>query len=143
LTLKIVGSCDEPAIEEYLQSEVAKHHLSHRVEMLGRVDVPTLLSLYADCFAVYYAPFDEDYGFVTLEALTSGKPVVTAQDSGSVLDYISDAENGLVVSPDERSVAKAFNSLLKEDGLYERLAAACSAGKSSNDWANIIDKLTS
>ena len=29
-----------------------------------------------------FAPFDEDYGYVTLEAFEARKPVVTASDSG-------------------------------------------------------------
>ena len=96
LTLKIAGSSDEPAIENYLKSIVKKHNIEQRVEFLGRVSDEDLLDLYANCFAVYYAPYDEDYGFVTLEAIKSGKIVLTAEDSGGVLSFINNKENGLV-----------------------------------------------
>ncbi len=38
--------------------------------------------LYKDALAVVYPPYDEDFGYVTLEAFLSRKPVVTCTDSG-------------------------------------------------------------
>lgn len=143
ITLKIVGSPDEPAIERYLRSEVEKHHLWGRVEFLGRVSDEELLTLYADAFAVYYAPFDEDYGFVTLEALASGKPIVTASDSGSTLEFVRDAQNGLVAEPSEEGIAEAFNRLHRDDALYEQLAAGAKSTEASSDWAHICSSLLS
>ena len=52
--------------------------LGERVRFLGWVDDETLIRLYAECFAVFYAPVDEDYGYATVEAFASAKPVVTA-----------------------------------------------------------------
>lgn len=145
LKLKIVGTADEPAIGNYLRSEVEKHHLADRVEFLGRVSEESLLELFADCFAVYYAPHDEDYGFVSIEARLSGKPVVTAQDSGTVLDFIAHEENGLVALPNETSIAAAFNRLLEDEVLYERVAPYGNAADKRNSyasWGTIIEQLT-
>lgn len=136
LSLKIVGAPDEPAIAEYLESEIEKHHLWHRVEFLGRVSEEELLSLYAQAFLVYYAPFDEDYGFVTLEALASGCPVVTASDSGCVLEYIRHGENGIVVEPNIESLAIGVNELLSESSMRQRLAEACHY-EAKRDWRAI------
>src|SRR5262249_34393737 len=122
LQLKIVGGADEPGIAAYLKSEVDKHHLHARVAFLGRVSDEELLEVYANCFAVYYAQHDEDYGFVTIEARASAKPVVTATDSGTVLSFITHEKNGLVVEPVESEIATAFNRLFSEPELYARLA---------------------
>jgi glycosyltransferase involved in cell wall biosynthesis len=142
LSLKIVGLPDEPAIEEFLKSEISKHNLSQRVEFLGRVDDETLLDLYADSFAVYYAPFDEDYGFVTLEALASGKPVITANDSGGVLQFIENEKNGVVVNPNEEAVAAAINRLFVDKELYQRLSLNSQQTKCLV-WPDVIQTLTS
>lgn len=142
LRLKIVGSADEPAIDTYIRSEIDKHHLWDRIDFLGRVDDETLISLYANAYAVFYAPHDEDYGFVTLEALASGKPVITANDSGTVLDYVRDEENGLVVEPDEKAVANAANRLFQDRDLYNRLAAQAKPIEQSFSWDRIIGELT-
>lgn len=142
LKLKIVGLPDEPAIDSYLRSEVEKHHLQRRVEFLGRVDDQTLLDLYARAFAVYYAPYDEDYGFVTLEALASGRPVLTAADSGTVLEFVNDQENGLVVNPDEQALAEAVNRLYSDNSLHEKLSENAQISESAPTWDDIIEALT-
>ena len=48
----------------------------------------------------YYAPLNEDYGYVTVEAFLSRKPVVTTTDAGGPLEFVTDGETGLVAEPD-------------------------------------------
>lgn len=141
LILKIVGEPDELNIEEYLHSEIDKHHLWHRVEFLGKVDDDRLLALYAHAFAVYYAPFDEDLGFVTIEALKSGRPVITASDSGGSLSYVEHEKNGLVVQPNETAIAEAINRLLKDEDLYSCLHSAAANGIDILDWNTVVSSL--
>lgn len=66
---------------------------------------------YANCLAVFFAPQDEDYGFITLEAMLSGKPVITATDSGGPLEFVDDGENGYVVEPSAHMIAEKINHL--------------------------------
>ena len=143
LKLKIVGIPDEPVIDQYLRNEIEKHHLWPRVEFLGRVSDEELISLFADSFAVYYAPFDEDYGFVSLEGLASGKPIISAEDSGGVLEYVHDQENGLVVTPDEGAVAEAINKLLEDEILYQKLSQGALSSCLASDWEQVISELLS
>jgi glycosyltransferase involved in cell wall biosynthesis len=142
LRLKIVGGADEPGIEAYLKSEVDKHHLWERVDFLGRVDDSTLLELLADCFAVYYAPHDEDYGFVTIEARASGKAVITAKDSGTVLSFITHEKNGLVVEPLEKEIADACNRLYADEALYQKLSFREDPATVCASWDQIVAALT-
>jgi glycosyltransferase involved in cell wall biosynthesis len=140
--LKIVGGSDEPGIEEYLKSEIERHHLWDRVEFLGRVSDEALLELYAKAVCIYYAPHDEDYGFVTLEALASQKPVVTATDSGGVLSFIRHEENGLIVDPHEAALAAAVNRLVNDRELYHRLCANTVTSAPALSWDTVIEELT-
>jgi glycosyltransferase involved in cell wall biosynthesis len=140
LKLKIVGVADEPNIEAFLQSEINKHHLGHRVEFLGRVSDQELLDVYAKSFAVFYAPYDEDYGIVTLEALESAKPVITAKDSGCVLHFIRDRENGLVVDPNEAEIAKAVNELFEQPALYQQLVSTAAKSKFDLSWSGVAQQ---
>ena len=59
-----------------------------------------LFQLYGAALAVYYGPFDEDYGYVTLEGFAADRPVVTLADSGGPLEFVVDGETGLVAAPD-------------------------------------------
>lgn len=141
LSVKIVGKPDEPGTLDYLLNEVDKHHLWHRVSFLGRVSEEELLELFARARAVYYAPFDEDYGFVTLEALASGRPVITAEDSGGVLEFIQNGFNGVIAKPQERSMASAINRLIQDDEFYESLLANCRDSLPPISWENVLQGL--
>jgi glycosyltransferase involved in cell wall biosynthesis len=121
MKLKIVGTADEPGIMDYFKNEIDKHHLWDRIEFLGRVDDEGLLDLYARARAVYYAPRDEDYGYVTLEAHASSKPVLTAHDSGGVLEFVRHEENGLIVEPTSDAFGHALNRLVEDPEWAARL----------------------
>lgn len=141
LSLKIVGVPDESSIAEYLNNEISKHHLWQRVEFLGRVSETELLKLYSEAFAVYYAPYDEDYGFVTLEGLASGKPVITAHDSGGVLEFVRDEVNGLISAPTVEGIALAINRLFEDKVLYARLSENACDSFRINTWEEVLNSL--
>lgn len=148
VTVKVVGTPDDPTIMDYIHNEIERHHLWDRIEFLGRVSDDELLSLYAKSLAVYYAPFDEDYGYVTLEAFASGKPVIAATDSGGVLEFVTHEETGLVAQPTVESIADACNRLYRENELTERLSKNARAhveklGLLEIGWDDVIDGLLS
>jgi glycosyltransferase involved in cell wall biosynthesis len=143
ISLKIVGSADEPQFQDYLESEVQKHQLWHRVSFLGRVADEELLTLFAEATATVYTPFDEDYGFVTLEALQSGTPVITTVDSGAVLSFVQHEQNGLVAEPTESGLAAAVNRLVQDEQLSEKIRANARQRRERSTWDMVIDKLTS
>jgi len=146
--LKVAGTADEPGIMDYLNNEIDKHHLWERVQFLGRVSDEELLSLYAQSLAVYYAPHNEDYGYVTLEAMASAKPVITAHDSGGVLEFVKDGENGLILDPTSDAIGHGINRLVEDRALAERLGKAGlrfieESGLNHTGWDHVIDRLLS
>jgi glycosyltransferase involved in cell wall biosynthesis len=92
---------DRPRLEQLAAG------LNGQVRFVGRVDDDELADLYARSLAVFYAPVDEDFGMVPYEAFLSGKPVVTAADSGGPLEIVRDRETGVVVAPQASAVAEA------------------------------------
>jgi glycosyltransferase involved in cell wall biosynthesis len=146
--LKIVGTEDEPGVLSYLQNETKKHSLERRVEFLGRVDNEKLIDLYAKAFAVYYAPHDEDYGYVTLEAMAAGRPVVTARDSGGTLEFVEDGVNGIVVEPNTDAIGHGINRLIANQDETRRMGERGRAlmqelGLMTGGWDSVIDGLLS
>jgi glycosyltransferase involved in cell wall biosynthesis len=113
-----------------------------RVEFRGRVSDEVLRGLYATAGCVFYGPLDEDYGLVTLEAFHSGKPVVTAHDSGGVLEFVRDQKNGLVVSPNPEAIGGAARTLLGDPALAKRLGDDGRASLTDLDWEVVIRTLT-
>ena len=68
-------------------------------------------------------PRSEDYGFVTVEAFASGRPVVTATDSGGPAELVRDGENGFVTPPEPRALARAFAALMDSPADAERMGS--------------------
>ena len=122
-----------------LEELAAKLGIAERVEFLGWVDDAALVEHYAGALAVYYAPFDEDYGYVTVEAFLAGRPVVTTADAGGVLEFVRDGVNGYVTAPDApRPLAAALDRLWNDRALATRLGAAGRAEVAGIGWDAVI-----
>ncbi len=115
--------------------------VSDRLTLLGTVDDDTLVELYAGALAVVYAPFDEDFGYVTLEAFLAQKAVVTAPDSGGPLEFVEDGVNGLVAAPDPDAFAGAINRLAADRHLAADLGAAGLARARTITWDGVVERL--
>ena len=138
--LKIAGS---GPLEGELRKQIEGLGVSDRVELLGFVSADALLDLYARCRAALYVPVNEDYGYVTVEALLSRKPVVTSADAGGPLEFVTHGETGLVAEPTPEGLAHAIDTLWEMP--EARLAAMGAAGHervAGITWDHVIDVLT-
>ncbi len=96
---------------ENLRRVAEEEGVANRVDFLGEIGDDELVELYAGALGVVFVPFDEDYGYVTLEAFLARKPVVTARDSGGPLEFVQHGLNGLVVDPDPLALSAAIAQL--------------------------------
>lgn len=94
-----------------------------RIQFLGRVSDEELVELYAGALAVPFVPLREDYGYVTLEAFASGKPVVTCDDSGEPCHFVRQHETGLVVPADPVRLCESL------EWLWNNRDRACQMGE--------------
>ena len=128
---------ERPAIEE-LVGELA---LGGRVELRRHVDTGELVDLYAGALAVIYPPYDEDYGYVTLEAFLARKPVVTAEDSGGPREFVDDGVTGAVCAPRPEALAVAIDALAADRGRASALGCAGFTRASTISWDDVIEAL--
>jgi glycosyltransferase involved in cell wall biosynthesis len=138
LAFKIAGEGEE---EPRLRERISALGLEGRVELLGAVPDAQLVDHYARCRAVYFAPWNEDYGFVTLEAFRSGKAVVTATDSGGPAELVRHGENGLVSAPTAAALATELDALGRDRGLAERLGQAARRDAEAFRWERAVEEL--
>lgn len=94
-----------------------------RIEFLGRVSDEELVKLYAGAIAVPFLPQREDYGYVTLEAFASARPVLTCTDSGEPAHIVRNFETGLVVEPSAEAVCRGL------EWFWDNREAACVMGR--------------
>lgn len=109
--VRFAGSADDESYAEELQKHAIRLGVSGRIEWLGQIGESTKLEQYATSLGVLYPPIDEDYGYVTLEAMLASKPVITCIDSGGPLEFIRDHETGLIANPSAESLAEAMDTL--------------------------------
>jgi len=129
---------------EHYRALVERLGVQDRVRFLGHVSEAEKVAFHARAFAVFNGPFDEDYGYVTLEAMLSSKPVLTCTDSGGPLELVQDGETGWIVPPKPAAIAEAL------DGAYASPDQTRQLGRAGReryralgiDWGKVVRALT-
>jgi glycosyltransferase involved in cell wall biosynthesis len=122
-----IGAADSLGYAEALRAKTARSLPDGRALWLGGVPDREKVELLGRCLAVVFPPFDEDYGYVTLEAMLSSKAVVTCSDSGGPLEFVLDGETGVVCPPDPDALARALDALWEDRALARRMGEAARA----------------
>jgi glycosyltransferase involved in cell wall biosynthesis len=115
--------------------------LSDRVTLPGRLDDADLVAHLARCRAVVFAPHDEDYGFVTVEAFASARPVITCTDSGGPAELVRHDESGLVLAATPAALAGGFRRLMDDRDFAVRLGAAGRRVADGLTWPATVKQL--
>ena len=129
--------------ERALRDRIQRLDLQEKVRIEIFPPDERLFELYLGALGVCYPAYDEDYGYVTLEAFAAERPVVTTTDAGGPLEFVTDGETGLVAEPEARSLADAF------DRLYRDRDAAAQMGRAGNAmlrdvvprWPDVVARL--
>ncbi|MEB2416567.1 glycosyltransferase [Citrobacter sp. R-1.5.2] len=114
-----------------------------RIEFVGRLSDEELLDYYANALAVAFVPKKEDYGYVTLEAFASGKPVITCTDSGEPTYFVKHKETGIICEPTPAALQDGF------EWIYNNREHAEIMGRNGHEkiqgmtWANVARQLVS
>ncbi len=124
-----------------LRALVGALGLDGRVRLIGGVDSATLVDHLARCRAVCFPAQDEDYGFVTVEAFASAKPVVSCSDSGGPLELVRDGVEGLVAAPTPEDLARALAAVSADEALATQLGEKGLAAVQSLTWPRVVERL--
>jgi glycosyltransferase involved in cell wall biosynthesis len=138
IRLVIAGEGEERVPLEALASELG---VAGRITFAGRLSDDQLLEQLATCRAVCFPPFQEDYGFVTVEAFASRKAVITCRDSGGPAELVRDGVNGLVCEPQPDVLGRAMRRLVDDEPLAERLGAAAFDTGAKLTWPETVRQL--
>jgi glycosyltransferase involved in cell wall biosynthesis len=128
---------------ENVEREAETLGVGDRITFLGSVGDDELIGLYAGALGVIYPPFDEDFGYVTLEAFLARRPVITCTDSGGPNEFVVDGVNGFACEPEPRALANAINRLAADRRLAARLGDAGHEAAGRVTWDGVIEQLLS
>lgn len=111
------------------------------IEFHFRVPDERLVALYGGARLVLYAPYEEPFGLVPLEAMACGRPVLGIREGG-VPETIQDEESGFLEDRDAARFAQRITALLLDPD------AAEAAGKRGAEqvrerwtWGKAVDRL--
>jgi glycosyltransferase involved in cell wall biosynthesis len=103
-----------------IKSILSRDNTSDSVEFRGFITNEEKIDLYSRCLAVYFGPYQEDYGYITIEAFLSEKPVITHTDSGGPLEFVNES-NGFVINPKPKEIAQIIDKLFNNKELAKNL----------------------
>lgn len=135
ISLKIAGT--GPELEE-LKMRAAG---DARINFLGYVPDSELTHYYANALCVPFVPYEEDYGLITIEAMASGKPVITATDSGGVREFVENGVTGFCVEPTAREIGAAIQKLAERPELAAQMGNAARRKVADISWKNVATSL--
>jgi glycosyltransferase involved in cell wall biosynthesis len=112
-----------------------------RIHFLGFVSDEEMLAFYANALAVLFVPKDEDFGYITVEAMLSHKPVIVCTDSGEPARLIENGRSGYIVKPEAVEIAAAMSLLASDRELARQMGEAAHHSTPSQSWDEVIEKL--
>lgn len=142
--LVVAGSPDYPQYLEECRSLIERFGLEDRVVLKSTfISEKEKEELLANCLGCLYLSFLEDsWGYVTIEAYYSSKPVITCLDSGGPLEVVLDGETGFAVAPEPEALAEAMDRLYMDRNSAARMGTSGYRRlKDYNSWPNVIRKL--
>jgi glycosyltransferase involved in cell wall biosynthesis len=124
-----------------LAAQIDAAGLDDRIEVPGYLSDDDLVALFGRARAVLYAPYEEDYGYVTLQAFLAGRPVVTTKDAGGVLEWVVDGETGLVTDGTPEGMGAAVDRLTGDSELATRMGEAGRERAAALSWSSVVERL--
>jgi glycosyltransferase involved in cell wall biosynthesis len=112
-----------------------------RISFCGFLTDAELVDAYAGARAVLFTPAAEDYGYITVEAMLSAKPVITVTDSGGPTELIEPGVSGLITEPDPLALGAAIDQITRNPRLGRRMGRAGARRARAITWEAAVETL--
>lgn len=120
MKLVLLGKADTDEETNALKMKIKELKLDDKVIITGFVTLEEKLKLYSNARAVLFIPYDEDYGYITLEAMAANKMVITATDSGGPLEFVLNNETGIITEPNPKEIAQAMDAVIESEKMAKQ-----------------------
>jgi glycosyltransferase involved in cell wall biosynthesis len=133
------GGVNDADYKERLADMIKKMNLKDRVVFLGKVSRRRALSAYRTADVFIQPGFKESFSIPVLEAMASGKTVITTK-TGVAGDVIKNGKTGFIVKNDEE-ITERIEMLLNDEKLKGVIGKNARKTTEKYDWDIIIDRL--
>jgi glycosyltransferase involved in cell wall biosynthesis len=114
-----------------------------RIEFLGQVSDDAIVRYYSRARLVPFVPVREDFGYITLEAFQSGKPVVTCEDSGEPARLVRHGISGFISKAEPMELARHMDYLFEHPSEAKAMGAHGLDSVRPIQWAAVRSRLMS
>jgi len=94
--------------------------VSDRVIFAGETPYNEMIKFYSRCFCVVQDTMEEDFGYVPIEAMACGKPVI-CRNEGGYKETVADGKTGFLFNSKNQLVEK-ISTLFSDTSMYRRVA---------------------
>lgn len=123
-------------VQDFLDKVATEH--GNQVQLLGYLPQPDLLALFSSAKAFCYLSTYEGFGLPVLEAMASGLPVLTSEDS-AMAEF--SRQQALLVNPlDVEAIGKRFEEILLNDYYASQALSLADFYRQQYSWERCIDK---
>lgn len=112
-----------------------------RIRFRGFLNAEQLADAYARSQAVLFAPAQEDYGYITVEAMLSAKPVITTTDAGGPTELVTHRRTGFIVDPTPEALAAAITQVLEHPVSAGWMGLRARRHARQISWENVVATL--
>ncbi len=135
----LVSNYAEKNEKEYL-TELA-NSLTVNLEFRSMVPDAELIQLYNQAVLTVYTPVMEPFGFVPIESMACGTPVIGIREGG-VRESVVHLRNGWLIDRDPSAFVEAYQTIVAKPVLYQELSEnGLYDSKSLWKWETCIQKL--
>lgn len=114
-----------------------------RICFLGYISDEDVDKYYGNCLVVPYFPFDEDYGFITVETMMHKKPVITTYDSGGPTEFVKNYETGFVTDFNAEKIAERIDYIVENPQQAKEMGERGFNLVKNLNWLAIVNELIS
>ena len=143
LRVVFAGQADDVNYLSGLKERAVELGVAEKITWLGHVSEQEKFDLYARSLMVLFPSHDEDYGYITPEAMLSSKGVITFSDSGGALEFITHDETGCVLLPEAQALGNELDRIWNNRALAKMYGENARSKVFSMDisWDKVIGSL--
>jgi glycosyltransferase involved in cell wall biosynthesis len=132
-SLKIVGGVSEK--DKPVLKFLKKRAKGLDVEFVISPSDGEIIELYANCYSYLFTAKDEDWGIVPVEAMASGKPVISV-DEGGPRESVVHGKTGFLVKAKADVFAERMDYLAGNPSLVKKMGEKARKHVRKYDWSN-------
>lgn len=143
--LKLYGIASSDEYSQQLIDQIISLKLHDKVSFSNEwISEENKIEVFSECLAAAYLPLDEDsYGYPSIEAFYSQKPILTTTDAGGVLELVQNNINGYITEPEPQALAEAMDQLFldREKTMDMGKNALARIAELNIGWSHVLERL--